>query len=44
MFGAVLLEQSDEWLTSNRYMMVDAFAQIDKEEIESILNIRTKAA
>ena len=34
--GAVLFEQNDEWQTSSRYMMVEAFAQIDKEEIDPI--------
>ena len=42
--GAVLFEQNDEWQTSSRYMMVEAFAQIDKEEIDPILSITTKAA
>ena len=30
--------------TASRYMMVEAFAQIDKEEIDPILSITTKAA
>ncbi len=42
--GAVLFEQNDEWQTSSRYMMVEAFAQIDKEEIDPLLSIPTKAA
>lgn len=42
--GAVLLEQSDDWQASSRYMMVEAFAQIDKEGITPILSITTKAA
>jgi putative transposase len=44
LIGAVLFEQNDEWQTSSRYMMVEAFAQIDKEEIDPILSIATKAA
>jgi transposase-like protein len=44
LIGAVLFEQNDEWQTSSRYMMVEAFAQIDKEEIDPILSITTKAA
>ena len=43
LIGAVLFEQNDEWQTSSRYMMVEAFAQIDKEEIDPILSITTKA-
>lgn len=39
----VLFEANEEWLTSSRYMMVEAFAQIGKEEIDPILNITTKA-
>jgi len=42
--GALLLEQNDEWQTSSRYMMVEAFARIDTEEIDPILSITTKAA
>jgi hypothetical protein len=34
-----MFEQNDEWQTASRYMMVEAFAQID-----SILSITTKAA
>ena len=30
--------------TSSRYMMVEAFAQIDKEEVDPILSITMKAA
>ena len=44
LIGAVLFEQNDEWQTSSRYMQVEAFAQIDKEEIDPILSITTKAA
>jgi hypothetical protein len=33
-----------KWQTASRYMMVEAFAQIDKEEIDPILSITTKAA
>ncbi|SNS30512.1 IS256 family transposase [Antarctobacter heliothermus] len=44
LIGAVLFEQNDEWQTSSRYMMVEAFAQIDKEEIDPLLSITTKAA
>jgi transposase len=39
LIGAVLFEQNYEWQTSNRYMMVEAFARIDKEEIDPILSI-----
>lgn len=34
----------DRSMTSSRYMMVEAFAQIDKEEVDPILSITTKAA
>lgn len=44
LIGAVPFEQSGEWQTSSRYMMVEAFAQIDKEEIDPILSITTKSA
>ena len=44
LIGAVLFEANDDWQTSSRYMMVEAFAQIDKEEIDPILSITTKAA
>ena len=44
LIGAVLFEQNDERQTSSRYMMVEAFAQIDKKEIDPILSITTKAA
>ncbi len=44
LIGAVLFEQNDEWQSASRYMMVEAFAQIDKEEIDPILSITTKAA
>lgn len=44
LIGAVLFEANDEWMNSSRYMMVEAFSQIDKEEIEPNLSITTKAA
>ncbi len=44
LIGAVLFEQNDEWLIQNRYMQVEAFDQIDKEEIDPIVSIATKAA
>nr|WP_277749269.1 transposase [Sinirhodobacter populi] len=44
LIGAVLFEQKDEWQTSSRYMMVEAFARIDTKEIDPILGITTKAA
>ena len=44
LIGAVLFEQNDQWQTSSRYMMVEAFAQIDKAEIDPNLSITTKAA
>jgi len=40
LIGAVLFEQNDEWQTASRYMMVEAFAQIDHEEIDPILSIK----
>ena len=44
LIGAVLFEANDEWQTSSRYMMVEAFAQMDKEALPPILSITTKAA
>jgi len=44
LIGAVLFEQNNEWQTSSRYMMVEAFAQIDHEEVDPVLSITTKAA
>lgn len=41
--GAVLFEPNDEWQTSSRYRRVEAFTQIDKQEINPILSITTKA-
>ena len=38
LIGAVLFEQNDEWQTSSRHMLVEAFAQIDKEKIDPILS------
>lgn len=38
-----LFEQNGERQTSSRYMMVEAFAQPDKDEIDSISSITTKA-
>ena len=44
LIGAVLFGQNDEWQASSRYMMVEPFAQIDKEEIDPIHSITTKVA
>jgi transposase-like protein len=39
LIGAVLFEQYDDWRTASRYRMVEAFAQIDTEEIDPILSV-----
>lgn len=44
LIGAVLFEQNDEWQSTSRYIMVAAFAQIDKKEFDRILSITAKAA
>ena len=44
LIGAVLFEQNDEWQTQNRYMQVEAFDQIDKEEVDPIITLTAKAA
>ena len=44
LIGAVLFEQNDEWQIQNRYMQVEAFEQIDKEELDPLFSIATKAA
>lgn len=44
LIGAVLFEANDDLQTSSRYMMVETFAQIDKEAIDPIHSITTKAA
>ena len=44
LIGALLFEAKDDWQTSSRSMMVEAFAQIDTEEIDPILSINMKAA
>jgi transposase-like protein len=44
LIGAVLFEQNDESQTASRYMMVEAFAEIDTEEIDPILSLSTQAA
>lgn len=41
----MLFEQDDEWQTSNRYMMIEAFTHTDKEEMAlPFLRITRKAA
>jgi transposase-like protein len=42
--SVVLFEKNDEWQTSSSCMIVGAFAQIDKEEIDPLFSITTKAA
>ena len=44
LIGAVLFKPNDEGQTSSRYRMREAFAQIDKEEIDPILSRTTKTA
>lgn len=44
LIGTVLFEANDEWQTSSRSMMVEAFAHINKEKIDPILSIAKKAA
>jgi hypothetical protein len=44
LLGAVRFAQNDAWQTSGRCMMVEAFDQIDKEEIDPFLSMTTKAA
>jgi transposase-like protein len=44
LIGAVLFEQNDEWQTTGKYMMVEASARIDAQEIDLILSITAKAA
>jgi hypothetical protein len=44
LIGAAIVEQNDVSLTSSRYMMIEAVAQINKEEFNPILSITTKAA
>lgn len=39
----MLFERNDEWQPASRYMTVEA-AHVDREEIDPILNITTKAA
>ena len=44
MIGVGLFEQNDKWQTSSRFMMMEAFVQINKAEIDPILSITTRAA
>lgn len=44
LIGAVLSEHNDVWQTSSRYMMIEAFAQIDMVEIDPIISITMKSA
>ena len=43
LIGAVLYEQNDESQTQNSNMQVEAFDQIDKEEVDSIITLTAKA-
>jgi putative transposase len=42
--SAVLFVRNDEWHSPSRYMMVEAFARIHNEEIDSILSETTRVA
>jgi putative transposase len=40
--GTVLFKAKNDWQTLSRYMMVEAFAQIDKEAIDPTLRLQRK--
>ncbi len=44
LIGAVLFEQNDDWQSQHRYMMVEAFSQIDTAQIDPLLSITTQPA
>lgn len=44
LIGAVLFEQNDDWQSQHRYMMAEAFSQIDTAQIDPLLSITTQAA
>ena len=44
LIGAVLFEQNDDWQSQHRYMMVEAFGQIDAAQTDPLLTITTQAA
>jgi hypothetical protein len=44
LISAVLFVQNDEWHSPSRYMMVEAFARIYNEEIDSILSVTSRVA
>jgi transposase-like protein len=44
LIGAVLFEQNDDWQSQHRYMIVEAFSQIDTAQIDPLLSITTQAA
>ena len=44
LIGAVLFEQNDDWQSQHRYMMVEAFSQIDAAQIDPLLSMTTQAA
>lgn len=44
LIGAVLFEQNDDWQSQHRYMMVEAFSQIDTAQIDPLLSTTKQAA
>jgi putative transposase len=44
LIGAVLFEQNDDRQSQHRYMMVEAFSQIDTAQIDPLLSVTTQAA
>ena len=44
LIGAVLIEQNDDWQSQHRYMMVEAFGQIDTTQIDPLPSLTTQAA
>ncbi len=44
LIGAVLFDQNDDWQSQHRYMMVEAFSQIDTAQTDPLPSITTQAA
>ena len=42
LIGAVQFEQNDDWQSQHRYMIVEAFGQIDTAQIDPLVSITTR--